>query len=160
MEERGRVMDYGLAGVVVALSSLARTGWMLRGVPPNLAETVANHSFTAALIALDMSLKLSRKGLRVDAYRAAAITLVHDLAEAVIGDIPKTGLGFLEESKERAELEAFKSTPLSDLSTLFEEYEDGSTLEAIVARKPSPVLGMSPITASARSWTRVIAAAL
>ncbi|MEB3860269.1 MAG: HD family hydrolase [Desulfurococcales archaeon] len=120
--------------VARTLSSLARTGWMLRGVPPQIAETVAAHSFTAALISLDLSLALARRGFRVDPYRATVIALVHDLAESVIGDIARTRIRGLEEVKERAELEAFDSLAPEEVIALFREYEEKSTVEAIIAR--------------------------
>ncbi|MCE4613226.1 MAG: HD family hydrolase [Desulfurococcales archaeon] len=120
--------------IVEALSMLARTGWMLRGIPPQVAETVAEHTFAASLVSLDLSLKLSRKGIRVDPYRAASIALIHDLAESIIGDIPKAGIRSLEEVKERVENEAFKTEIPATLYPLFEEYQEASTLEAIIAR--------------------------
>ena len=124
----------GLAEILKALSSLARTGWMLRGIPPQMAETVAEHSFAVSIISLDLSLKLSRRGVRVDAYKASAIALIHDLAESVIGDIPKAEIGSLEELKEKAEEEAFKAKIPDTMHPLFKEYQEASTLEALVAR--------------------------
>ncbi|MCE4601899.1 MAG: HD family hydrolase [Desulfurococcales archaeon] len=117
--------------VVEALSSLARTGWMLRGVPSQLAETVAEHLFTSALLALEIGFRAKDRGLNLDPYRAAVIALVHDVAESVIGDIPKTA-GI---DKSEAERRALASLPLhGEVLRLFEEFEEASTLEALVAR--------------------------
>ncbi|MFN4046079.1 MAG: HD domain-containing protein, partial [Acidilobaceae archaeon] len=76
-----------LGEVLAALTSLARTGWMLRGVPHSLAENVAEHLFVSAIIAYEIAVEASKRGLPVNPEKAAAVALVHDLAEALIGDI-------------------------------------------------------------------------
>ena len=120
-----------LSEVIEALSSLARTGWMLRGVPSQQAEAVAEHLFASALLALEIGLRARDDGLEIDPYKAAAIALVHDVGESVIGDIPKTA-GI---DKSEAERRAMESLPLHpEALRLFEEFEDKSTLEALVAR--------------------------
>ena len=119
--------------VLTALSSLARTGWMLRGVPHAVAESVSEHLFASALIAYEIALLARKRGIPVEPERAMAIALVHDLAEAVIGDISKrAGLG---EEKERIEREAFESLEVEEgLKDLHREYAKGSSTEAIIAR--------------------------
>jgi len=121
-----------LPRMLEALESLARTGWMLRGVPPALAETVAVHSFKAAVIAYETAVKLKARGLAVSPEKAALIALFHDVAESVIGDIAKTaGIG---EAKREAEARAVEALPLSaEARELVREYEEDSP-EALVAR--------------------------
>jgi putative hydrolase of HD superfamily len=120
--------------VLEALSSLARTGWMLRGVPHSLAESVAEHSYWAAVLALEIASRAKNEGLEVDPYKAAAIALVHDMAEAVIGDIARVS-GISRDEKRRAEERAFMSLPLSgEARELYAEFEEGRTLEARIAR--------------------------
>ena len=114
-----------------ALSSLARTGWMLRGVPHTLAESVAEHIFRSTVIALELGLRLRDRGINIDPYRAASIALVHDLAESVIGDIAKTS-GI---DKSGAEERAMESLPLHpEAKRLYHEFEEGGSIEARVAR--------------------------
>lgn len=121
-----------LSDILEALSSLARTGWMLRGVPYTLGETVSSHSFSAALIALEVSLRLRERGLRVDPYKAAAIALVHDVGEAIVGDISKAA--GIEEAKREAELEAFTRLDLSEgIKDLYREFQEGTSAEALLA---------------------------
>lgn len=78
-----------LGRVIEALTSLARTGWMLRGVPSYMAESVASHSFAAALIAAEIAAEAANEGIRVDPHRAMVYAIVHDLGESVIGDISR-----------------------------------------------------------------------
>ncbi len=40
-----------MLNIIESLKNLGRTGWMLRGILPSLVETIATHSFSAALIA-------------------------------------------------------------------------------------------------------------
>ncbi|MEN3000082.1 MAG: HD family hydrolase [Acidilobaceae archaeon] len=119
--------------VLAALSSLARTGWMLRGVPHPVAESVSEHLFASALLAYEIALLARRRGIRVDPERAMAIALVHDLAEAVIGDISKRA--GLEEEKERAERAAFESLEVGEeLRDLHREYVRGESVEGTIAK--------------------------
>ena len=68
-----------LAEMAGDLKGVRRQGWVDRGVPR--AESVADHSYRLALLAWAVA---RARGL--DAGRAALIALVHDLAEAEIGD--------------------------------------------------------------------------
>jgi putative hydrolase of HD superfamily len=65
------------------LKSLQRTGWLDRGIPSSIAESVADHSYQAALMAWVISLD----DPELDADRVLKLALVHDLPEALIGDI-------------------------------------------------------------------------
>ncbi len=124
-------MDASIGRIIISLDSLARTGWMLRGVPSSLAETVSSHLFASALIALESGFRMKRNGIAVDPYKAAAIALVHDLAESLIGDIAKVA-GI---DKSQAEARAFERLNLSlEVKELFREYEEANTVEAILAR--------------------------
>lgn len=62
------------------LKSLERKGWKIAGV--NSAESVADHSFAVALLTM---LEAKRRSLDVGA--AIGMALIHDLEEAVTGDL-------------------------------------------------------------------------
>lgn len=62
------------------LKKLPRTGWVESGVPD--PESVADHSFRVALIALVLA---DERGL--DSLKAVRMALLHDLAEAETGDL-------------------------------------------------------------------------
>src|SRR5438045_1530082 len=68
-----------LAEAAVGLKEGRRKGGVDRGVPD--AESVADHSYRVALLAWALA---RTRGL--DAERAMLIGLVHDLAEAEVGD--------------------------------------------------------------------------
>jgi len=68
----------------LAAKEQPRTGWLLRGV--RQPESVADHSWgTAYLCAIHAG------PAGVDSGRAVAMAVIHDLAEAVTGDIPNRG---------------------------------------------------------------------
>lgn len=122
-----------LADIIVALSSLARTGWMLRGVHASAAESVSEHLFASALVAYELAHRARKRGIRVSPERSMAIALVHDLAEALIGDISRRAE--LGEAKEVAERRAFESLPVSaEIRELYDEYRSGKSTEALLAK--------------------------
>ncbi|MGD9711582.1 MAG: HD domain-containing protein [Thermomicrobiales bacterium] len=66
------------------LKKVPRTGWLDRGVSPEEVESVADHSWRVAL----MSWLLSADVEGLDRQRVLLLGLLHDLAEAVTGDVP------------------------------------------------------------------------
>src|SRR5713226_9513959 len=66
------------------LKRLPRQGWVDRGIPA--PESVADHSFRAALMALVLG---SAAGL--DTARLVKLVIVHDLPEALAGDATPYG---------------------------------------------------------------------
>jgi putative hydrolase of HD superfamily len=67
----------------IRLKSLKRAGWIDRGVPVELAESVAEHSFQTALIAW----LAASDDPTLDRDRVLKLALVHDLPEALVGDM-------------------------------------------------------------------------
>ena len=110
------------------LKETARAGWVLRGV--EAPESVADHSFRLALMALVLA---PRAGEAVDRGRCVEMALVHDLAEAVVGDItPYDGVAADEkrrrEEETMRELAALAGDPA--LLDLWREYDAAATPEA------------------------------
>lgn len=122
----------GFVRLQAALSSIARSGWMMRGIPPGMAETVAAHTAAAALLAIELAWEAWREDPKVSPERAAALAVVHDVAEAWVGDIPRpAGV----EGKEEAEMEAVQGSMLSEKAKLlYREFTEASSLEAVIAR--------------------------
>ncbi len=109
----------------LTLKEVARAGWVRVGIAS--PESVAAHSYGVAWLVL----ALCPPG--VDRGRALAIAVLHDLAEARVGDItPHDGVP--REEKRRREEEAMAHTLAAlphapELLALWREYEDGSTPE-------------------------------
>lgn len=113
----------------VVLKFTPRTGWLQRGVAQ--PESVAEHSYGVALLAL---LVADQTG-RLDRGKLLAIALLHDLAEAMLGDLPASARRLLgAEAKHAAERRAMEellaALPQSDYLALWDEYARGVSPEA------------------------------
>jgi len=111
------------------LHDLPRTGWILRGVRD--AESIGDHVLSTCFLALALGPRIEPK---IDVERAVALALVHDVPEALFGDLPRTAAKLLPagakaEAEKRAAAELLG--PLSDDSMrLWQEYQAGTTREA------------------------------
>lgn len=142
------------------LKRTPRTGWLDRGVPAADTESVADHTLMTALIAWIIA--LDDPGL--DADRVLKLAVVHDLAEAIVGDIPPYGPEDLPARTDAEALRAFFSVRRiaspeaqaqkhdtehaaarelfghlperiqSEVRSLWEEYESRSTPEALFVK--------------------------
>jgi putative hydrolases of HD superfamily len=119
------------------LKSLERTGWMLRGLPPGM-ESVAAHSYGVAVASMMLADELQARGVAVDVERLLRVALMHDWAEARLGDMPRTGsVYFGADERRRAERAAFDDIARglgasfeTKYSELHEDYEQRQSLEA------------------------------
>ena len=119
------------------LKSLDRTGWTLRGLAPG-AESVASHSYGVAVAAMMLADEVRARGVAVDVERLLRVALMHDWAEARMGDMPRTGSAYFSAGARRqAERAAFADivrglgANLDALySELHEDYEERGSLEA------------------------------
>jgi putative hydrolase of HD superfamily len=120
------------------LKGLERTGWMLRGIQPG-AESVADHSYGVVVAAMLLADELIARGVAVEVERVLRIAVLHDWAEARVGDMPRTAAEYFgAETRKRAERAAFDDM-VSGLGTggmaekygaLHEDYEERASLEA------------------------------
>lgn len=109
------------------LKKTPRTGYQFLG---NGFETVAAHSFRAAIIAF----VLGRYTPGVDAPKAASMTLFHDLAEARTGDHNYVNKQYVDVDEKRAERDATANAPCGrELLALLDEFRAGQTMEAQLA---------------------------
>src|SRR5258705_2466627 len=89
------------------LKRLERTGWTLRGLAPG-TESVAAHSFGVGVTAMMLADAVVAQGVPIDSERVLRMALLHDWAEARIGDLPKTATQYFgADNRRRAETAAF-----------------------------------------------------
>jgi putative hydrolase of HD superfamily len=113
------------------LKGTLRTGHGSDGRP----ESTAEHSWRLCLMAM-----LLARPLGADPARLMKLCLVHDLAEAITGDLPATRGGdrSAKVAAERAAMAVIAAplpAPMRDeLVALWEDYEAGETLEGRLAK--------------------------
>jgi putative hydrolase of HD superfamily len=109
------------------LKRTPRSGWQFLG---SGAESVADHLFRSAMIAL----VLSRLDRGVDADRVIRMALVHDLPEARTGDLNYMNQRYVRADEPSAIDDLVAGLPFGDeLRELLEEYRGEATPEARVA---------------------------
>jgi putative hydrolase of HD superfamily len=115
---------------LVPLERLPRTGWLQAGVEP--VESIAAHSLGTAFVTLALG---PRVAPALDVDRAAALAVVHDVPEALLGDLPRAGAALLPPgAKARAEAAgaARLLAPLSELAA--ERFAEATARESREAR--------------------------
>jgi putative hydrolases of HD superfamily len=115
------------------LADLPRTGWLLCGVRP--CESIADHSYGVALVALCLTDALRAEGESVDGERVLRMALLHDAPEARTGDLPMPSktprvAGVLAEVEEQVARQLL-ADPLFDA---WREVQQGTTLEARIVK--------------------------
>lgn len=130
MDDRAFATLAALQGRIQTLKLLPRTGWLQRGLQN--VESVADHSFGVAALALvvgDLYPELDRAKL-------LATAILHDMAEALIGDLPASasrlfGKAAKHGAERKAMIELLGGLPLADgYLELWEEYSQAATPEA------------------------------
>ncbi|KIY70127.1 HD domain-containing protein [Cylindrobasidium torrendii FP15055 ss-10] len=116
--------------ILEKLKTQKRTGWVDHGIPQ--AESISDHMYRMAVLAMCTSDE------KLDVARCVMLAVVHDLAEAQVGDItPREGISKPE--KRQLEEEAMNnfvhemlhdSPPAKRILNLWKEYEMQETPEA------------------------------
>lgn len=106
-----------------ALAGIPRIGWIQRKV--RSAETVLEHMFLTAMFSAALA---SRVG--ADVKKAVAMALVHDIAEAELGNVGVRLRSVMDwRSVER---DVVKELGLEPLEELYSEYASGSSVESVI----------------------------
>ena len=121
------------------LKSLPRTGWLIHGIKNG--ESIADHCYRMTLLSMLLADTLVAKGMKLDTEKVMRLSLLHEIAEARIGDIPFPVLTYIpEEVKETGERKAVTSM-LEKFGSigkwyqeLWEEFEQNETIEAKLVR--------------------------
>lgn len=115
------------------LKRLDRTGWTLRGLPAG-SESVAAHSYGVACAAMLLADELQNRGVSLDVGKLLQMALLHDWAEARLGDLPKAAAHYFGRAARRAaENAAFQEMVAGGQAAfgdLHHEYEERASLES------------------------------
>jgi len=143
---------------LMRLKRLYRQGWLKRGVPTNICESVAEHSFGTALLGLLLTAGPSVReapaassarpvpaspvepaGPGLDPVKVVLLALIHEMGESYAGDITPVD-GVSKEEKRRLERSAIERSleGLPDGAWFLAQWEDfelGSSPEARFVRE-------------------------
>ncbi|KAH9924821.1 HD domain-containing protein [Amylocystis lapponica] len=116
--------------VLERLKTQKRTGWVDHKVPG--PESISDHMYRMAILAMCSADR------DLDVSKCVMMCLVHDLAEAQVGDIaPREGISKAEKRRLEAEAmhnfvhEMLHNSPAAQrIEVLWKEYEDGESNEA------------------------------
>jgi putative hydrolases of HD superfamily len=141
------------------LKRLERTGWSLRGMPAG-TESVASHSFGVSVTAMLLADELVKRGVELEMNKILRMALVHDWAEARVGDMPLTATRYFgSEARKKAETSAFadmvQGAGNSNLyRDLFQEYEQRQSLESRLVKAADVIDLLVQVLALERSGAR------
>lgn len=118
------------------LKHLFRQGWLLKGVPENKCESVADHLFGVTILALFIAEKYFPN---LDLLKIVRMSLIHELGEVFLGDITPHDK-IKREDKRMWERQALIKT-MSKVDNramyikLWDEYEEGFSPEGRLLRQ-------------------------
>lgn len=142
------------------LKNLDRTGWTLRGLAPG-TESVAAHSFGVGVTAMILADELATRGVQIDSERVLRLALLHDWAEARMGDLPRTATQYFgADHRQRAETAAFgdivDGLPASKTlyQELFKDYEQRASFEARLVKAADVIDLLVQVLALERAGAR------
>lgn len=156
MDDQRITALYDLQSRLMSLKLLPRTGWLQRGMRD--VESIAEHTFAVA--ALAMLVGDLQPG--IDRGRLLAIALLHDIAEALIGDLPASarrlfGATAKREAERRAMVELFDGLPQADeYLSLWDEYCAGGSKEARLVKALDHMEMLAQALAYERAGSRAL----
>lgn len=118
------------------LKQLYRQGWLRRGIAPEQCESVAEHSFGVALLAMFLA---EAYFPYLDTNKVIRLALLHDFGEIYAGDIvPADGISPAEKMRQEQEgvVRVLAKLPQGErYLALWEEYEQQHSPEARFVRQ-------------------------
>lgn len=124
---------------IAVLKNLPRTGWRFQGIKDG--ESVADHCYRVSLLSMILADLLNTHGVRLDVEKVMRMALLHEVAEARIGDVPFPALEYISEDvKEHGEKVAVESmfgefgTVGEKYIDIWEEFESNTSVEGQLVR--------------------------
>lgn len=118
---------------------LPRQGFINFGFKRNESDSVAAHSYTVTAFAFLLALSLKKEGWQVDESLVLKMALLHDMGEAISGDVGYHVKRFAGDMFHQVEMHTFgmlvESLAVeSEVKDLFVRYNKMDTLEAKVVK--------------------------
>jgi 5'-deoxynucleotidase YfbR-like HD superfamily hydrolase len=137
MPESSKIISF--LNELMRLKAVPRTGWLLRGVRD--VESVADHSFGVAFIAMLLADLAQTRGMELNIEKVLRMALLHDLTEARTGDLPATIKRYFDSSTLNSADDLAADEMLEGLGAIGEEYlllrreyEERASLESRIVK--------------------------
>ncbi len=157
MDNQNAAAILDLHARLITLKLLPRTGWLQRGMAN--VESIAEHTFSVAALAM----MVSDLHPHLDRGRVVSIALLHDIAEALVGDLPYSarrlfGAEAKQAAEHRAMVELIDALPQAETYLeLWTEYAEGQSPEARLVKQLDRVEMLSQALAYERAGHRAMA---
>jgi putative hydrolases of HD superfamily len=141
---------------IATLKLLPRIGWLQRGIAN--AESVAEHTFGVATLALLLGDTIGD----LDRGKLLAIAMLHDLAEALLSDLPASAKRFIgaahKHNAERSALEEMieRMPNRAEYLALWDEYARGCSREARLVKGIDRIEMLAQALAYERAGSRAL----
>ncbi|MCL2770978.1 MAG: HD domain-containing protein [Firmicutes bacterium] len=118
--------------ITTELKGIIRSGWKVWKADMERLESVAEHVYGCQMLAMAIN---SEFELGIDIIKVSFMLAIHEIGEAIIGDIPATVSTMTKAEKQKIELEAVEKilSPLNQCETIkkyYLEFEEKKTAEA------------------------------
>ena len=121
---------------LIKLKKLKRTGWLRSGVAHSDCESVAEHSFGTGFLGFVIACEIYPE---LNAERVMLLGCIHDLGEAVTGDVLPWDKAEIADFDAQERAGALQTTTglkaLPKFMELYDEYHAGKTPEAKLVRQ-------------------------
>lgn len=128
------VKPWKFVDIVDSILNIPRIGWIQRGVPNAIAESVGGHVLLTSYLTLALCNELRTNGIDIDLGKCLTMALLHDAHESVMGNVGN-GIRTSIPNWYDIETQAFMNLGLPEnLTEMFREYRYGRSIEGVIVQ--------------------------
>lgn len=103
--------------IYIELEQVKRAGWVIRNVPAERLESVADHTLQVVMLAATFCHEFD---LKFDMSKVLQMSFIHDLGEVIIGDVPEIDKNYAsKKEKEKSAVTKLLSPLSKDVSSFY-----------------------------------------
>ncbi len=122
-----------IASIVNTILNTPRIGWIQRGVPQAIAESVGDHVLLTSYLAMILCRSAQRVDDSINADKCVSMALIHDIHEALTGNVGNSVRSLVSDWRD-LEVRLFDELQLpEELRNYFREYRYGLSIEGRIA---------------------------
>ena len=118
-----------IVNIVNTILNTPRIGWIQRGVPQAIAESVGDHTLLTSYLALILCNSAKRVDSNINADKCVSMALIHDAHEALIGNVGNSVRSLISDWRD-IEVRLFNELQFpEELTKYFHEYRYALSVE-------------------------------